>query len=530
MNSVQQVINQKVLTKKSIIQKTVQVGSSTFLSRILGLIREVALGRYLPLGIVSDAFFTAFKIPNMLRKIFAEGALSAVFIPTIVGLEKKGERNQANSLMTLSFLIFEGSLLLFCTLAFLFADKIIAVTTPGFGAEQVAATLPLFKILIFFIIFLSSSSLLTGALQSVYHFFIPAFSPVLLNIIFISAAILGTYYNLPVEYLCYAILFGGFIQFLSHLYMYFKLNFGFGAINIVSWQNFNDLLKRFFPILFSMSLMEIILFLDESLASYLPIGSITLIYYGHRFMGIPLGVFASAFSTILFPHFSRISTYAPKRLSFYLFESTKFIFWVTIPVTILMIFFANKIFITLFLSDKFPMSKVPEAANILTAFVLGLFFFSLNKILTNIYYSVKNTFTPTMISVISGLINLTLNFILMRWFFATGLAVAMTISLGLIQTTLLLYILVRKYNFNIYPKHFIKFLYKYLIQLFTALTGFFSVYYLLNKMIQTAPATLAKFLLVKVGFWLWVGPLTILFFIVLYKLNKIFGIKLYFLD
>ncbi len=530
MNGIQQTINQKVLTKKSIIEKTIQVGSSTFLSRILGLVREVALGHYLPLGIVSDAFFTAFKIPNMLRKIFAEGALSAAFIPTIVGLEKKGEREQVNSLISLSFIIFQGSLLSFCTLAFIFADRIIAITTPGFGAEQVAVTLPLFKILIFFIIFLSSSSLLAGALQSVHHFFIPAFSPVLLNVIFISGAVLGAYYNLPVEYLCYAILFAGFIQFLMHLFVYFKLNFNFGAINKISWNNFNDLLKRFFPVLFSMSLMEIILFLDESLASYLPAGSITLVYYANRFMGIPLGVFATAFSTILFPHFSRISTYAPKRLSFYLFESTKFIFWVTIPVTILMIFFADKIFITLFLSDKFPMSKVPEATNILIAFVLGLFFFSLNKILTNIYYSVKNTFTPTIISVVAGLINLTLNFILMRWFFATGLAIAMTISLGLIQTTLLLFVLVKKYNFNIYPKHFIKFLYKYIIQLCTALVGFFSVYYLLNKMIQTMPATLAKFLLVKVGFWLWVGPLCMLFFIVLYKLNKIFGTKLYFLD
>lgn len=519
-----------ILNKKSIIRKTIQVGGSTFVSRILGLIREVVLARYLPLGIISDAFFSAYKIPNSLRKIFAEGALSAAFIPIIVNLEKKGDRKQANSLMTLAFLVFEGFLIAFCIIIFFSAQYVVSFTTPGFSLEQIKLTVPMLKILIFFIVFLSSSSLLTGALQSVHHFFVPAFSPVLLNVVFICATMLGIWFNLPVTFLCYAILIGGLIQFLLHLFIYFKLKFSFEKIDKKTIENFRVLLKRFLPVLFSMSLMELMLFIDESLASYLPPGSISLIYYANRFMNIPLGVFATAFSTILFPHFSRISSYAPKRLSFYLYESTKFIFWITIPVTILMSFFAKKIFITLFLSDKFPMVKVLEAQYILIAFLIGLFFFSINKILTNIFYSLNDTFKPTIISVVCMLVNIILNFILMQYFKATGLAIAMSLSLGILQTILLTYTLIRKYNFTIYPKYLINFILKYIFQLLIILIPFYLLFNLIERLIEKLPITFSNFFLNKIGLWVWAGPLCILFFIILYKFKKAFGIKLYFLE
>jgi putative peptidoglycan lipid II flippase len=276
--------------------------------------------------------------------------------------------------------------------------------------------------------------------------------------------------------------------------------------------------------------MEIILFLDESLASYLPVGSISLIYYANRFMGIPLGAFATAFSTILLPQFARISSYAPSRLSFYLYESTKLIFWVTVPITILMIYFADKIFITLFLSSKFPMTKVIEAQYILIAFLLGLFFFSLNKILTNIYYSMHDTLRPTIISVISLLVNLILNFILMGHFKATGLAIAMSLSLGLLQTILLISVLIKKYKFTIYPKHLVQFLAKYIFQLILTFTAFLVIYKFFEKIISSFPVTLSKFFLVKIGFWLWVGPLCLILFYFLYKTKKSFGVRLYFLE
>ncbi|MDR3646350.1 MAG: murein biosynthesis integral membrane protein MurJ [Candidatus Babeliales bacterium] len=520
-----------ILSKKSIIKKTLQVGGSTLISRALGFIRVSLLARYLPFGVVSDAFLTAFKIPNSLRKIFAEGALSAAFIPTIVTIVKTDNKQEANSLISLAFLIFEGFLLVFCILVFSFSDFIVSVTTPGFSPEQIALTAPLLKILIFFILFLSSSALLTGSLQSVSHFFVPAFAPVLLNVVFITALILGLVYNLPITFLCYAILFGGFLQFLLHIFMYFKLGFSFGKIDKQAWVNFKKVMLIFLPIFFSMSIMEINFFIDENLASYLPSGSISLIDYAWRFMGIPLGVFATALSTILLPHFANIRKHAPSRLSYYLLESTKLVIWVIVPATILMSFFADKIFMTLFMSKSFPIARMPEAQSIFIIFLSGLLFFSLNKILLNIYYSLSDSKIPMLVSIFATIMNYTLSKLLMPYFNASGVACATTISLGFLQTFFFFLFLFKKYKFTIYPKYLFTFIYRYLIQLICTLTLFFASYYLLFNLIQVyLPATLSNFFIDKIGFWFWVGPLCGLVFLFLYFTKKLFGVKLYFLD
>lgn len=494
----------QVLDKKSILKKTVQIGGSTLLSRALGLIRETLLGRYLVIGsAVADSFATAFKIPNSLRKIFAEGALSASFIPTITSLIKKNEHKEANSLMSASFLVFEGCLLFICFLVFLFPQYVIWITSPGFSIDQIKLTSPFLKIMIFFILFLSSSSLLTGALQAVHHFTVPAFASVLLNIVFIAAALLGIWFNLPINFLCYSILIGGLLSFLLHLYVYFELGFNFGKINSKSWHDLKILLKRFFPIFFSMSVVEISLFLDTGFASYLPTGSISLIYFAHRFMGIPLGVFATSFSTVLLPHFSRISLYAPKRLSFYLLESTKFIFWVTIPATILMTFFADKVFITLFLSKSFTMASVMEAKNILIAFLVALFFLSLNKILLNIFYSLGDSSIPTVVSIFALGVNFVMNWIFLSPFGTVGLAAATTIS-SIVQTFMMTAFLITKYKFTFYPSYLFKFIYKYLAQLALMFSLFFVVYKLCVLLIENYFAPFSHFLLMTIGFWLWV--------------------------
>jgi len=519
-----------ILNKQSIKQKTIQVGGATLISRFLGFIRESLLARYLPFGLVSDSFLTAFKIPNSLRKIFAEGALSAAFIPTIVSIVKNDNKQQANSLMSLAFLIFEGFLLIFCIVVFFFSDFVISFTTPGFSQEKIALTSPLLKILIFFILFLSSSALLTGSLQAVSHFFVPAFAPVLLNLVFISALIFGIIYNLPIKVLCYAILIGGFLQFALHIGMYFRLGFRFGKIDKQAWINFKKVMVIFLPIFFSMSIMEINFFIDENLASYLPDGSISLIHYAWRFMGIPLGVFAAALSTVLLPHFAQIRKYAPKRLSYYLFESTKLIIWVIVPATILMSYFADKIFMTLFMSKNFPIARVAEAQSIFIIFLSGLLFFSLNKILLNIYYSMSDSKIPMIISIFATAMNYILIKLLMPYFSTRGVAIATTLSLGLIQTSLFFLFLFKKYNFTIYPKQFAKFIYKYLVQLSFSIILFFISYFALYNLISRLPQNLSTFFIDKIGFWLWVSPLCSLLFLFLYLTKKAFGVKLYFLD
>ena len=153
---------------------------------------------------------------------------------------------------------------------------------------------------------------------------------------------------------------------------------------------------KFLLCLPSVSLMEIALFIDTSFASLLAPGSISLIFYANRFVGIPLGVFAVDFLLFYFPIF-HACIFNPKRLHFYLLESTKFIFWITIPVALLMAFFSEEIFSTIFLSKKFTLTQVQEAGTILRAFLLGLFFFSLNKILLNIFYAMHAAWIPALL-------------------------------------------------------------------------------------------------------------------------------------
>ena len=519
----------QLLSKKAIRQKTIEIGSLTLASRGFGLIREIILGRYLGNGLLSDAFWTAFKVPNMLRKIFAEGALSAAFIPTIVQTVRHGNKEEANSLMTLAFLIFEGFVLALCFVFMIAAKPLIYFMAPGFSPEQINQTVPMLIILMPFIFFISGSALLAGTLQAVHHFFIPAVAPVFLNLVFILGAALGVMYNLPVTYLCFFILLGGLLQFIAHLMMYTRLSFSFGSLNKKALKSFSKVFLKFLVCIPSMSLAEVSLFIDTQFASFIA-GGVSSITYANRFMGIPLGVFATSFASILLPHFSRISSYAPKRLSFYLLESTKLILWVTVPVTFSMIFFAHTIFTTLFLSNNFPMEQVIRTGNVLIVSVIGLFFFSLNKIILNIFYASHKTAVPTFIALISTSCNIALNFILMPYFEIPGLALATTIG-AIVQTVLSLIFLHSTLKFKFYPRVFFTFLYRYIVQLGTIGSLFCGIYYGIITAIKFgSPSTIAHIALETMVFWIWISPLCLCGFAALFYSRKFFGIKLYFLD
>lgn len=517
------------LHRKSILKKTIQIGGSTMMSRVLGIIRDLLMIKFLGVGAASDAFITAYKLPNSLRKIFAEGALSAAFIPSYITALRKKEHD-AFSLMSLAFVLFEGALLILCGLVMTFASAVVRFAAPGFSPELIAMTVPLLRILMPFIFFISSSALLAGGLQAVGHFFVPAFGPILLNIFFIGGLLVCWWLQLPVEYLCYFVLLGGLVQFVQHVITYLSLKLSFGPINKQTWQSFNSILVKFFLCAISMSVMEISLFVDTQFGSFLPEGSVSLITYANKFIGIPLGVFAVAFSTILLPYFSRLSTYAPKRLNFYLYESSKLVFWVTLPCMLAMIFFSEKIFVTLFVSEKFTLAHAHEAGIILVAFAIGLFFFSFNKVILNIYYAMHQTLVPSIVSVIATLANIAFNFMFINSLQAFGLALATTIS-GVIQTILLVWFLRARYGFHGYLHHFWKFAVGYLVQVGMVSGLFLVVYHAILAMIYIwfSPA-IAFFFVNKIGFWMWVGPLCLVAGFILYLLRNTMNVRLYFLE
>lgn len=535
------------LNKKSIFKKTAQVSGSTLLSRFLGIAREMIAARYMN-ELVRDAFFTAFKIPNSLRKIFAEGALSAAMIPTVIKMRKDGERREINRLMTLSFLIFEGALFALCIFMFVKAELIFRFVMPGWYVdagnlalcgkswcalgvpqEQALLAVTYFRFFISFILFISSSSLLAAALQSVNHFLIPALGAAIINVFFVGGLFIGWMTGMDPKWVCLMAVFGALVQFSLHVAAYFYYGFSFERFTDSTWGYFRKVIKKFLPCFCSMSVNEVCYFLDTSFASYLPVGSIYVIHLTNRFMGIPLAVFVGAFSTILLPHFSRISTYAPKRLSFYLLESTKFVFWVTIPATIIMSFLSEKIFITLFLSKNFTINQVESATWVFVAYIAGLFAFSLNKILLNIFYSLHNTTLPALISVAGMGTNLVLNFVLMPYFSTMGLALATTTA-GFVQTLLYVIFLRIKFDFKFFYRNFMRFVSNYLLQLLVVLGALRLVYAACIYGFMTYAGTWQHFFLETMAFWAWVAPLCALGVWVLMRTKKIFGVDLYFLN
>lgn len=517
-------------TRKSILSKAKLVGGFTLLSRVLGIVRELLQVRYFGASELSDAFFTAYKIPNSLRKIFAEGALSAAFVPTIVQTVRADGRQGIAGLMSLGFLFFETIVLFLCAVAMYYSELIISYIVPGFSPQEIAITAQYLDILMPFIFFISTSALLAGPLQAVGHFFVPAFAPVLLNIIYIAGLVVCMYAKLSIPYLCWIILFGGFVQLIAHIIAYFKLHFSFGAISRDDCWKFVKILPKFLFCLLGMSVVEVGLFIDTSFASYLSKkGSISLIYYAHRFMGIPLGVFAVALATILLPHFSRVSAYAPKRLGFYVLEATKLVWWVLFPVCVVMILLSNKIFITLFLSEKFSLAQANEAAIILNVYLMSLFFFAINKIIVNVYYALHNTWIPGFAAAISVGINFYLNILLMPYFDAAGLAAATTIA-TMVHTVGLFTLLHYYFGLTLYVKNFINFLSRSMFQ--TALVGlpFLGLYFLGVYLLSSLSTQLSGFFLSSIGFWFWVGPVCGLYMLMLYISRSYFGVRILFLE
>lgn len=514
-----------MFTRKSIMQSTFQVGGSTFISRLLGIVREFLTVRYMGASAISDAFFTAFKVPNMLRRIFAEGALSAAFVPTIVQTIKEDGKDTIGSMMTLGFLLFESMVLLLCFIIMLIAYPFVGFIAPGFSPEQIEQGAHFLRIVMPFLFLISSSALLAGPLQAVGHFFIPSFGPAMLNIVYICGLLICLHYSLPITTFCWIILLAGALQLLAHFWMYWRLGFTFSWIKKEDIYAFGPILSKFVLCLLSMSVMELGLFIDTSFGSWLSKGSVSLINYASRFMNIPLGVFAVAFSTILLPHFSRVSSYAPKRLGFYLLEASKLVWWVMIPVAGMMMLLSQKIFTTIFLSDKFSFAQAQEASTILIAFLCGLFFFSINKILSNVYYALHYTFIPGVIGAVSIAVNASLDYLLIDSLQAVGLAIATSFA-GLLQTVFLFGVLQNRFELNLYFGNFIQFIGRHTIQLIVMSVPFFGLYFACHALIPQS----AIFFLDSLGYWFWVGPLCMGYMVSLYATRSLFGVRLLFLE
>ena len=518
---------------KSILKQSSKIGFFALVSRCIAFMREIFLIRFLSVGESSDIFFTAMRIPNTMRKIFAEGSLSSVLVPAFISSSHKNGVDGLNRLTAFSFLVIESFMFVVSCLLFCYAPAAIYFIVPGFSDEKIMIAASYLRILISFILFISSGSILASALQSQSKFFIPALAPSILNICYVVSLIFCLYFNLSVAAFCYCWIATAIVFFMMHLIAYLHYGYGFEKANTETKVEFKKVLIQFLPCFFSVGIVEINHFINTGFCSYLHSGSLTLLRYTFQFVNIPIGIITASLVTVLLPFFAKLHIQEPQKVSEQLFEAMKFIIWTTLPLCFLMGFFSKEIFQTLFFGDTAAMAKVLQAQSIFIAYLVGLLFFSLNKVFLTIFYALRLTMIPLFTTFVSIAVNYGLNHALITDYGAAGIAFSSSIA-AVAQSMIFMIFLYKKLKIGWSAREWIIFLMRCSLQLMFCCGLFWSLYGLCKMYIVTQTFQFflfgfnvnADFFSASLGLWLWAGPLSIGFFGLLYATRNFFKIKL----
>lgn len=419
---------------EKLFKSTMIVSMMTFLSRILGFVRDIVIARMFGAGLGADVFFVAFKIPNFLRRLFAEGAFSQAFIPVLAEYKNKGDRDLKQLIADTSGTL-AGILFIITAIGVLAAPLIIMVFAPGFIDEQNKLQLAgeLLAITFPYLFFISLTALSGAILNSFGKFAAPAFTPVFLNISLISCAIyLAPELEQPVEALAWGVFIGGLVQLLFQLPFLIKIK----QLHRPRWGWKSEGVQKIFnlmlPAMFGVSVSQINLLLDTLLASFLVTGSISWLYYSDRLVEFPLGLIGIALATVILPSLSKQHAESSNEA----FSSTldwglRWVFIIGTPAAFGLIFLAEPLLITLFQYGEFTGSDAHKASLSLMAYGTGLLPFILIKVLAPGYYARQDTKTPVKIGIIAMVSNMVLNVILMLQFAHVGLAMATALSAAL---------------------------------------------------------------------------------------------------
>lgn len=417
--------------KDKLLRSTFTVSIMTFLSRIMGFLRDIVIARFFGAGTGADVFFVAFKIPNFLRRLFAEGAFSQAFIPVLAEFRKRGDEDlkdliahTAGSLFTVLFII--------TVIGVLAAPLIIMVFAPGFidephklelAGQMLAVTFP-------YLLFVSLTAFAGAILNSFGRFAVPAFTPVFLNISLIAAAIwLSPQMQQPVTALAWGVFIGGVVQLIFQIP--FLIQIGSLPQPRISFRHegVRKILRLMLPAMFGVSVAQINLLVDTLLASFLVTGSISWLYYSDRLVEFPLGVFGIALATVILPSLSQKHAEASgKAFSDTIDWALRWVFLIGTPAAVGLIILAQPMLTTLFQYGEFSAHDSQQAAFSLMAYGLGLLPFIFIKVLAPGYFARQDMKTPVKIGVIAMLSNIVLNIILMQQFQHVGLALATGLS------------------------------------------------------------------------------------------------------
>lgn len=422
-----------------LLKSGIIVSAMTFLSRILGLVRDVVVANMMGAGAAADVFFFANKIPNFLRRLFAEGAFAQAFIPVLTEVHEKNDKQELHSFVskvsgTLGAIVFVTAIV-----GVIGSPIIAALFGTGWfidylnaqpdGAKFELASVML-KITFPYLFFVSLAGFAGAILNTLNKFAVAAFTPVLLNVCIIGCAWwLSPYLSQPAFALAWGVFIGGAVQ------LGFQLPFLFRAGLLVkpSWgwsdPNVTKVRKLMIPALFGVSVSQINLLLDTLIASFLMTGSVSWLYYSDRLLEFPLGLFGIAIATVILPTLSRNHvTKDPTAFSQNIDWAFRIICFLGIPAAVALVLLAWPILMVIFQRGEFSINDAYMASYSLMAYAFGLLSFMLVKIFAPAFYSRQDTKTPVKFGVITMAANMVFNLVLAVPFGYVGLAMATALS------------------------------------------------------------------------------------------------------
>ncbi len=398
---------------KKLLESTATVGGMTLISRVLGLVRDIIFARLFGASMGADAFFVAFKIPNFFRRLFAEGAFSQAFVPVLSEYKTQREHDEVRSLIDSTAVWLAGVLFIVTLICVIAAPLLVMAFAPGFLDDQpkYELTTELLRITFPYLLFISLTALAGGILNTYGKFAVPAFTPVLLNLCLIGAAVfVAPLLDEPVVALAWGVFFAGLAQLGFQLPFLWRMK----LLPRPRFDRAHEGVKRIFkliiPAIFGSSVAQVNLLFDTLIASFLVTGSVSWLYYSDRLVEFPLGVFGIAVATVILPTLSRrYSEASPEAFSRTLDWALRLVLIVGMPATVGLFILAGPMLATLFQYGVFSQIDVTMATMSLMAYSLGLLGFIFVKVLAPGYYARQDTKTPVRIGIIALVTNMGLN-------------------------------------------------------------------------------------------------------------------------
>ena len=428
--------------KSRVLKAAGVVGTATLLSRILGFIRDAVIAWFFGAGFSSDAFIAAFRIPNLLRRLFAEGSLSSAFIPVFTEYIVQRGQPEAFHLARSAFRLLSVILLLVTTAGILLSPWIVKLMAPGFVGDKYSLTLNLTRLMLPYIFFVGLVALCMGILNVLNHFAAPALAPAFLNLAIIgSVLIIAPSLSVPAVGLAVGVLIGGVLQLALQLPILIRKGFRFWEKAKFLHPGLKQVGTLIPPVMLGGAVYQINIVIGTILGSLLAEGSVTYLYFADRLVQFPLGVFAIAAATAVLPSLSRQAAADDIEALKYTFaHALKLVFFVSIPAMVGLIVLREPIVTLLFQRGQFDAHATRLTAQALLYYSLGLGAFSAVRIVAATFFAMQDTRTPVKMASLSILANTILGVLLMQPLDHGGLALATSfasiLNLGLLLQAL----------------------------------------------------------------------------------------------